>query len=229
MNIIPFSEMAQMAQVLCQSGLFGIKRQEEALALMLIAQAEGRHPAIVARDYHIISGKPTLKADAMLARFQEAGGVVEWKVLTDLEVSAVFTHKSSGSFELSWTIEMAQKAQLMNNPTWKKFPRAMLRSRVLSEGIRTSYPSVICGTHTPDEVENFVEVPHKNETPIPAAKIEKAKTILELDSENFAKCKDALANGFQISDLLKKYSISSEVEAKLLKEDIKEVNEDENI
>jgi len=225
MNIIPFSEMAQMAQVLCQSGLFGIKRQEEALALMLIAQAEGRHPAIVARDYHIISGKPTLKADAMLARYQEAGGCVEWKVLSDIEVCAIFTHKSSGSFELSWSIDMAQKAQLTNNPTWKKFPRAMLRSRVLSEGIRTSYPSVICGTHTPDEVENFVEVPHKNETPIPVAKIEKAKTILELDSENFAKCKAALKNGFAMADLEKKYSISNEIQFALLEEELAQTEE----
>jgi hypothetical protein len=227
MNIIPFNEMAQMAQVLCQSGLFGIKKQEEALALMLIAQAEGRHPAIVARDYHIISGRPTLKADAMLARFQEAGGGVEWLILTDSEVRAKFTHKSSGTFELEWTIEQAQKAQLLNNPTWKKFPRAMLRSRVLSEGIRTSYPSVICGTYTPDEVENFVEVPHKNEAPSP--KIEKAKPILELGSESFEKCKAALKNGFAMADLQKKYTISNEIQFQLLLDEEELTQTEENI
>ena len=57
-NLIPFQEMQSMAQALAVSGLFGFKRPEEAMALMLVAQAEGRHPAIVARDYHIINGKP---------------------------------------------------------------------------------------------------------------------------------------------------------------------------
>lgn len=151
-NLIPYQEMSQMAQAIAQSGLFGFKRPEEALALMLVAQAEGRHPALVARDYHIISGKPALKADAMLARFQEAGGVVKWITLSDTEVKAEFTHPNCGSFELSWTMAQAQSAGLTNNPTWKKFPRAMLRSRVISEGIRTALPAVLSGTYSTDEV-----------------------------------------------------------------------------
>lgn len=151
-NLIPFQEMQSMAQALAVSGLFGFKRPEEAMALMLVAQAEGRHPAIVARDYHIINGKPALKADAMLARFQEAGGVVKWLVLTDAEVKAEFTHQNCGSFELSWTMAQAQSAGLTNNPTWKKFPRAMLRSRVISEGIRTALPAVLSGTYSEDEI-----------------------------------------------------------------------------
>jgi hypothetical protein len=151
-QVIPFSEMQAMAQAISVSGLFGFKRPEEALALMLIAQAEGRHPAIVARDYHLIQGKPTLKADAMLARFQEAGGSVKWLVLSDSEVRAEFTHAQCGSFELSWTMAQAQSAGLTGNPTWKKFPRAMLRSRVISEGIRTALPSVLSGTYTPEEI-----------------------------------------------------------------------------
>lgn len=154
-NLIPFQEMQHMAQAISVSGLFGFKKPEEALALMLIAQAEGRHPAIVARDYHLIQGKPTLKSDAMLARFQEAGGVVEWLTLTDAEVKARFTHAQCGSFELGWTIAQAQSAGLTGNPTWKKFPRAMLRARVISEGIRTALPSVLSGTYTPEEIQDL--------------------------------------------------------------------------
>ena len=57
----------KMAQAVARSGLFGMREPEQAMALMLIAQAEGTHPALAARDYHIVDGRPTLKADAMLA------------------------------------------------------------------------------------------------------------------------------------------------------------------
>ena len=68
-NLIPVDAIAQMAVSVANSGLFGVKNADQAMALMLIAQAEGMHPAIAARDYHVINGRATLKADAMLARF----------------------------------------------------------------------------------------------------------------------------------------------------------------
>ena len=68
-----YKDMEQMAVSLASSGLFGITDKTKMLALMLISHAEGMHPAIAARDYHIIQGKPSLKADAMLARYQASG------------------------------------------------------------------------------------------------------------------------------------------------------------
>lgn len=145
----------RMASLGSKSGLFGIKSPEQAAALMLIAQAEGISPALALRDYHVISGRPTLKADAILARFQQAGGKVRWVKLTDQEATAVFSHPAGGDVEISWTMEMAKKAQLLGNGTWQKYSRAMLRSRCISEGVRTVYPGVVCGVYTPEEIESI--------------------------------------------------------------------------
>ena len=155
-NIVPFQEMQGMAEAIAKSGLFGMKDTNSVLALMAVAQAEGLHPATAARDYHIIQGRPALKADAMLARFQAAGGKVDWKIYTDQNVTGIFTHPNGGSLELSWTLEQANKIGL-NKPGsgWAKYPRAMLRARVVSEGIRTVYPGCVIGTYTPEEVEDF--------------------------------------------------------------------------
>lgn len=153
--MIPVDQIQTMAISIAKSNLFGVKTPDQALALMLIAQAEGMHPAIAARDFHIINGRPALKADAMLARFQTAGGRVEWKTYTDEKVSAVVSHPQGGSVEISWTIDMANKAGLTKNPTWKQYPRQMLRARVISEGIRTVFPGVAVGVYTPEEVEDF--------------------------------------------------------------------------
>ena len=149
----------RMATIGNKSGLFGVKTAEQAAALMLIAQAEGTSPALALRDYHVISGRPTLKADAILARFQQAGGKVRWIKLTEQEAVAVFSHPAGGDVEINWTMEMARKAQLLGNGTWQKYSRAMLRSRCISEGVRTVYPGVVCGVYTPEEIESIDAAP----------------------------------------------------------------------
>lgn len=155
-NIVPFQDMQNMAESIAKSGLFGMKDTNQVLALMAVAQAEGLHPATAARDYHVIQGRPALKADAMLARFQQAGGKVDWKVYTDKEVTGIFAHPNGGSLELTWTIKQAQDIGLVKPGSgWQKYPRAMLRSRCISEGIRTVYPGCVVGTYTPEEVEEF--------------------------------------------------------------------------
>lgn len=179
-NIVPVADIERMAGAVARSGLFGVKTQEQAMALMLIAQAEGMHPAIAARDYHIIQGRPALKADAMLARFQQAGGKVEWREYTDTKVIGVFSHPSGGSVSVEWSIEMANKAGLTaKNQTWKQYPRQMLRARCISEGIRTVFPGVVSGFYTPEEVQDFAP-PEKDVTPVkeqPASPGEAAEHI----------------------------------------------------
>lgn len=164
-QIVPVSDIERMANAIAQSGFFGMKTKEQAMALMFIAQAEGKHPATAAQEYHVIQGKPALKADAMMARFQAAGGKVEWVVYTDKEVTGKFSHPQGGSVEISWTIGMATAAKLTGKDTWKQYPRQMLRARVISEGIRTVYPGVAVGVYTPEEVQDFDVKPMNDITP----------------------------------------------------------------
>ena len=154
------SEVLQMAQAVAKSNLFGVKSPDQALALMLLSQAEGIHPMLAARDYHIIDGKPSLKADAMLARFQQAGGRVKWLKMADDCVSGVFSHEQGGDVEISWDMARAKQAQLAGKGNWAKYPRQMLRARVISEGIRATFPGCIVGVYTPEEVADFDEPRH---------------------------------------------------------------------
>lgn len=158
MNLIPFDQTKLMAEAIAKSKLFGIQTAEQALALGLLCQAEGRHPAEAARDYHIIGGKPSLKSEAMLARFQQAGGRVEWHEYTHEAVSGTFTHPQGGSLKVSWTIKDAERAGLTSNPTWRKFPRQMLKARCISEAVRGIFPGVLSGLYAPEEVQEFAPV-----------------------------------------------------------------------
>jgi hypothetical protein len=154
-DLIPVQSLERMAQAIANSKLFGVTNVDQALALMLVAQAEGLHPATAARDYHIIQGRPALKADAMLARYLNSGGKVEWHEHTDLKVAATFTHPAGGSLKIEWDIPRAKAAGLDGKDMWKKYPRQMLRARVISEGIRATNPAVAVGIYTPEEVQDM--------------------------------------------------------------------------
>ena len=77
-NIVAVSDMTVMADAIVKSGFYGFKNKEQVMAVMLVAQAENKHPATVVQEYDIIQGKPALKSQAILARFQLAGGTVQW-------------------------------------------------------------------------------------------------------------------------------------------------------
>jgi hypothetical protein len=157
---VTFEIMERMAHSIAKSGLFGIKTPDQALALMLVAQAEGRPAALVARDYSIIQGRPSKTAEAMLRDFQAAGGKVEWHELTDAKVDATFSHPLGGTARIDWDMARAKQAGLAGKDggMYQKYPRAMLRSRVVSEGVRTVWPGATSGMYTPEEAHDIPEI-----------------------------------------------------------------------
>ena len=159
-------DMERIARAISASKLFGVQSAEQALALCLIAQAEGRHPASAAQDYHIVNNRPTKKADAMLRDFIAGGGAVKWAKLTDTEAEATFSHPQGGTVTLTWDIARATTAGLMGNAMWKKYPRQMLRARTVSEGVRTVYPLATSGFYVPEEAADIEPEPI-NITPAP--------------------------------------------------------------
>lgn len=185
-DLVPFAEMSKMAAVAANSRMFGFKTQDEALAIMLLCQGEGLHPAVALRDYHVISGRPSMKSDAMLARFQQAGGSVKWSQYHETAVSGVFSHPAGGSVEITWTIEQAKAANLSGKDVWRAYPRAMLRARCISEGIRTVFPACIVGVYTPEEIDAMPAEPRHVENlaaapaPAPAPAASPANEALPL-------------------------------------------------
>ena len=159
-----YSELERMASAIAQSGLFGIKTQEQAIALMMIAHAEGRHPALAARDYDIIQGRPAKKAEAMLRDFLASGGKVEWHAATDTLADATFSHPQTGSLRIDWDMDRAKAAGLTGKDMYKKFPRQMLRSRVVSEGVRTLWPMATSGMYVPEEVRDMPDAEFTGQT-----------------------------------------------------------------
>lgn len=154
---ITFADMQQMAKYVSDSKMFGQLTVPEAMTLMLLAQSEGIHPMDGIRRYHLMKGKPVMRADAMLAAFQAKGGTLRYLRHDDECVIAVMSHPLSGELEIKWDMKRAAKAQVLNSNggTWQKFPCQMLTARVVSEGVRALLPGVTVGIYTPEEAEAF--------------------------------------------------------------------------
>lgn len=152
---VPLADIERMAVAMAKSGLFGFRTTEQALSIMLIAQAEGRHPALAALDYDVIQGRISKKAQAMMRDFTQSGGKVQWHELSDTAVDATFSHPKGGEVRVHWDMKRAMQAGVAGKDNWKKYPRQMLRARVVSEGVRTVFPMATSGLYVPEEVSDF--------------------------------------------------------------------------
>lgn len=163
--VISMSDVVTMANVVCKSGLFGVKDPNQAMALMLLCQAEGLHPMVACRQYHVIQGRAAMTSQTMMSKFLAGGGKQEIHVATETEADITLTHPAGGSMRVRWTIEQAQKAGLANKDNWKNHPRSMLLRRAQAEAVRAVAPFVLEGVPTADEAEELEPM-----NPIPALK-----------------------------------------------------------
>lgn len=159
--LMPVAEVKVLADTVAKSRLFkGFEAPEAAFTLMMICQAEGVHPMKAMRRYDVIQGRPAMKADAMLADFMARGGRVKWIKNDHTECSAEFTSPATdGVTTVTWTVEDAKRAGLLNKDNWRGYTRQMLRARVVSEGVRMTDPGVVAGVYTPEEVADFDDKP----------------------------------------------------------------------
>lgn len=183
-DILSFEQVEKLAKAMSASRLFpSAQTPENALALMLLCQSEGIHPAQAVRRFHVIKGQVAMRADAMLAEFQARGGKIQWLTSDKTEARAIFEHASGGKYEYSYTIEDAKQAGLIRPDSgWSKFPAAMLRARCISGAIRMVLPGVVCGVYTPEEVMDFdadkpSQVPAKRQKAEPMHKAEDAQIV----------------------------------------------------
>ena len=147
-----------MAKNAAASRMFGMDAAQ-AFTLMLIAQSEGLDPIQALKRYHVIQGRPAMRADAMQAEFQRHGGTIEWIETTETECKAIFRHPAQcpkGQL-VSFGMVDAKRAELGGKDNWRKYPAAMLRARVISMGVRMVLPGVVVGIYTPEEVSDFTE------------------------------------------------------------------------
>lgn len=156
-SIDDMNKMANALAVISQ------KQPRDIFALMLIAQAEGIHPAMAEMQYDIIEGRPALKGSSIQSRFQKSGGKLKFIERTEYVCEIEFTHPTveeplrirTEFSKLDKSITHGKDGTLKKN--WRCYKARMLNIRCMTEGVRTIYPACLFGMYTDDEVHEIVE------------------------------------------------------------------------
>ncbi len=176
-----WSMMKEQGAMLVRSGFLpeSIKTPEQAVTIMLKGRELGI-PAMQAFSHiHVIKGKPTISAELMLALiYRECPGAkIEYLRYEADGCTIKATRPGHQPSTFTFNKADAESAQLFGKDNWKKFPRAMYRSRCISEMARSVFADCIMGcSYTPEEINPDVKVDEEgqiiNVTPEAAPKPE---------------------------------------------------------
>ena len=154
----PMSAIKTLGLSIFKSGIFGLDKPEQGEILALQCMVEKKSPLELARTYHFIQGQLAIRSDALLAKFHQAGGTVEWGDRTDERVTAVFRKGTSSAAIVADMKEYVGNGTALGKDgkpkdNWKKWPRRMLTARAISEGVRLIAPECCFGTYTVEELD----------------------------------------------------------------------------
>ena len=154
----PMQAIKTLGLSIFKSGIFGLDKPEQGEILAMQCMVEKKSPLELARTYHFIQGQLAIRSDALLAKFQQAGGTVAWTERTDEKVKATFRKGTSSADIVADMKEyvgngtaLGKDGKLKDN--WKKWPRRMLTARAISEGVRLIAPECCFGTYVVEELD----------------------------------------------------------------------------
>lgn len=179
----------------------GIATPEAALAIIMTGCELGLGTMASLRSIHIVEGKPTLSADAILAVIVSRREVCKYFRLVESTASVAryetLREGHPSPTAMSFTIDEAKTAGLLGKDNWRKYPAAMLRARCIAALGRAVYPDLVLGVYESEELApeppRHVEVeqlPAREEVPrgsgpsefaYLASEVAKASTLAKLD------------------------------------------------
>lgn len=167
----------EQAKLAFASGLLpkSITKPEQAAIIALKGRELGIPIMHALSSISVINGKPTLSSELMLALIHNRVRGSRISFLTPpekahLECEVEVQRPGGLPQKFSFTMEDAKRAGLSTNHTYKKFPAAMLRARVISAMARAVFPDAIMGCYTPEELGGPAEV--EEEFPVAQSKVE---------------------------------------------------------
>lgn len=180
-----YDSILRLGKALAASGYFQDARDaNQAVAKILAGRELGIGPIASLTNIYIVKGRITMSANLMASQVKRSGRydykvIKSDKMICDLE----FFEQGQSVGHSVFTIDDAKQAQLVNGDNWQKYPRNMLYSRAMSNGVKLYCPDVIGGpAYAPDELGvvidgetgEVIEAPKTVPIPIEARVIEKS-------------------------------------------------------
>jgi hypothetical protein len=149
-----FPDMLHMGNELVRTGFLPdhIKNGAQAAAIILAGRELGMPPMRALRSLVLVKGKVTEYADSQLSRFKSDGGHAVFRTLDETKAVLWLKHPNGDEHTESFTMDDAKRAQLTGSQMYTKFAKAMLRSRVITAGLKSIGWEGGAGVYDPAEL-----------------------------------------------------------------------------
>lgn len=167
-----------------QSGMFGCSQQGQGMVLAMTCIQEGMTPLQFIERYHIVEGRPSMRADAMLARLLELGGSYE-VVARDPDRASIKATFRGATYTSTLTWLDAQNepftkdrsGKVKNNWASPRSRMQMLWARVVSDAVRVVCPLANFGSYTEEEIRDMVPTPSTAHADTEQASVQPLKVV----------------------------------------------------
>lgn len=151
---VTFDVLVDMGERLRRTGFLPshIKDGVSFAAIVLMGRELGMGTMAACRKLQVIKGTVTERADSQLARFKSAGGKSQFKELSEAKAVLWLRHPNGDEHTETFTIDDAKRAGLASNDNYAKHPKAMLRSRAITAGLKSIGWEGAVGIYDPDEI-----------------------------------------------------------------------------
>jgi hypothetical protein len=161
MPIANMADLTRAGEAVAQSGMFGVTNAGAGMVVVATCQSQGISLMEFARTYHIIEGKPSMRADAMLAELRKRGG--RYRMIENSVNRAAAAFEFEGvMIEFVVTMDDAKRTgdafkadgkTLKHN--WAHRADDMLWARMVSKAVRRLCPEIVYGLYSPEETGDF--------------------------------------------------------------------------
>lgn len=175
-----FSLSTQEKRALCSDAASATNGKMTPQAVMLCVETFGHLFdynifAIIANCY-VLSGKPALNADAMVAAVRRSG-LMRWMKVSHSDGEKCIIHAARTDepetviHEYTVTWAEAEIAGYTKNPSWRRMGKLMLKARAKTAIMRDVFPDVVCGIYAPDELADHMSMNEEERSQITAQSI----------------------------------------------------------
>jgi hypothetical protein len=147
--------LKEQATIMVKSGFLpvSVNTPEKAIAIALTAKELGIGMMEGFRSINIIQGKPTISPQLMLALANRTGQIEDIEFDSNDERCQVrITRKLRKPHTEEFGVKEATALGLISRDNYRKQPAIMFRWRALAANLRVTFPDVVLGLYTPDEM-----------------------------------------------------------------------------
>lgn len=150
-------EFWQFAQIAAESGCYGIRSPQQAMVILARGTELGLPAGTALGAMHIINGKLTLSARGKVAVVKSRPDLCAYfREVEASDTHAVYETQRVGQAPERERFDLAEaeRAGLMKNDNWKKWPKAMCRARASANLADRVYEDVLAGLATREVMED---------------------------------------------------------------------------